>query len=81
MTAHCDTDVVSSEDREPARENERLRREICIRDSEKGILKMVRPFSTIGPKAMVEPGLREPKAMRFRFVEEQLGAFLIDRLC
>jgi len=81
VTAHRDTDVVSSEDRELARENERLRRENRILKEERDILKKVRPFSAIGPRTMGEPILREPKAMRFRFVEEQRGAFPIGRLC
>jgi transposase len=39
VTAHRDTDVVSSEDRELARENERLRRENRILKEERDILK------------------------------------------
>ena len=39
VTAHRDTDVVSSEDRELARENERLRRENRILKEEINILK------------------------------------------
>ena len=39
MTAHRDTDVVSSEDRDLAAENERLRREIRILKEERDILK------------------------------------------
>ncbi len=39
VTAHRDTDVMSTEDRELARENERLRREIRIRKEERDILK------------------------------------------
>ncbi|GLK65218.1 hypothetical protein GCM10017635_26920 [Paracoccus kondratievae] len=66
--AHRDTDVVSPEDRELAQENERLRRENRILKEERDILKS-------------HPVLREPKAMRFRFVEEQREAFPIDRLC
>ncbi|MBR2573438.1 MAG: IS3 family transposase [Loktanella sp.] len=69
VTAHRDTDVVSSEDRELARENERLRRENRILKEERDIPKKSHPV------------LREPKAMRFRFVEEQRGTFPIDRLC
>ena len=41
VTAHRDTDVVSTEDRELARENERLRREIRILREERDILKTV----------------------------------------
>ncbi|WP_152477368.1 IS3 family transposase [Roseovarius sp. THAF9] len=69
VTAHRDTDVVSPEDRELARENERLRRENRILKEERDIPKKSHPV------------LREPKAMRFRFVEEHRGAFPIDRLC
>ncbi len=47
--------MVSSEDRDQAAENERLRRENRILKEERGILKN-------------HPVLREPKAMRFRFV-------------
>ena len=39
VTAHRDTDVVSSEDRELANENERLRRENRILKEERDILK------------------------------------------
>jgi transposase len=39
VTAHRETDVVSTEDRELARENERLRREIRILKEERDILK------------------------------------------
>lgn len=39
VTAHRDTDVVSSEDRELAKENERLRRENRILKEERDILK------------------------------------------
>jgi len=39
VTAHHDTDVVSSEDRDLAAENERLRREIRILKEERDILK------------------------------------------
>jgi transposase len=39
VNAHRDTDVVSAEDRELARENERLRREIRILKEERDILK------------------------------------------
>ncbi|MBP0485219.1 IS3 family transposase [Sagittula salina] len=69
VTAHRETDVVSPEDRELARENERLRRENRVLKEERDIFKKSHPV------------LREPKAMRFRFVEEQRGAFPIDRLC
>ncbi|WP_139824657.1 IS3 family transposase [Paracoccus sp. J56] len=69
VNAHRDTDVVSAEDRELARENERLRREIRILKEERDIPKKSHPV------------LREPKAVRFRFVEEQRGSFPVDRLC
>ncbi|QIZ79223.1 IS3 family transposase [Thalassovita gelatinovora] len=69
VNAHRGTDVVSPEDRELALENERLRRENRILKEERDIPKKSHPV------------LREPKAMRFRFVEEQRGAFPIDRLC
>ena len=39
VTAHRDTDVVSAEDRELARENERLQREIRILKEKRDILK------------------------------------------
>ncbi len=39
VNSHRDTDVVSAEDRELARENERLRREIRILKEERDILK------------------------------------------
>jgi transposase len=44
VTAHRDTDVVSVEDRELARENERLRREIRILKEERDILKKATQF-------------------------------------
>ncbi|MBL4929443.1 IS3 family transposase [Fuscibacter oryzae] len=69
VNAQRDTDVVSPEDRELARENERLRREIRILKEERDIPKKSHPV------------LRESKAVRFRFVEEQRGAFPVDRLC
>ncbi|MCA3418820.1 MAG: IS3 family transposase [Roseomonas sp.] len=69
VSAHRDTGVVSAEDRDLARENERLRREVRILKEERDIPKKSHPV------------LREPKAVRFRFVEEQRGAFPIDRLC
>jgi hypothetical protein len=69
VSAHRGTDVVSVEDRDLARENERFRREVRILKEERDIPKKSPPV------------LREPKAVRFRFVEEQRGAFPIDRLC
>ena len=44
VTAHRGTDVVSSEDRELARENERLRRENRILKEERDILKKATQF-------------------------------------
>ena len=67
VSAHRDTDVLSAEDRDLARENERLRREVRILKEERDIL--------------TPPVLREPIAVRFRFVEEKREAFPIDRLC
>ena len=50
VTAHRDTDVVSPEDRELARENERLRRENCILKEEKDVLqKAIRLFASQEP--------------------------------
>jgi len=46
VTAHRETDVVSTEDRELARENERLRREIRILKAERDILKKAAVGST-----------------------------------
>jgi transposase-like protein len=68
VSAHRGTGMVSAEDRDLAQENERLRREVRILKEERDILKS-------------HPVLREPKAVRFRFVEEQRGAFPVDRLC
>jgi transposase-like protein len=65
VSAHRDTDVISAEDRDLARKNERLRREVRILKEERDILKRS------------SPALREPKAVRFGFVEEQRGAFPI----
>jgi transposase-like protein len=58
VNAHRDADAVSAEDRELARENERLQREIRTLKEERDVLKRSHPV------------LREPKAVRFRFVEE-----------
>ncbi len=69
VSAHRGTDVVSAKDRDLARENERFRREVRILKEERDIPKKSPPV------------LREPKAVRFRFVEEQSGTFPIDRLC
>ena len=67
VNAHRDTDVVSAEDRELARGE----RTASARD----------PHSQGGeghPKKS-HSVLREPKAVRFRFVEEQRGTFPVDR--
>jgi len=44
VSAHRGTDVVSAEDRELARENERLRREVRILNEERDILKNAPQF-------------------------------------
>jgi transposase len=44
VSAHRGTDVVSAEDHELARENERLRREVRILKEERGILKKATQF-------------------------------------
>ena len=44
VNAHRDTDVVSTEDRELVRENERLRREIRVLKEERDILKKATQF-------------------------------------
>jgi transposase len=44
VSAHRDTGVVSAEDRELARENERLRREVRILKEERDILKKATQF-------------------------------------
>ncbi|WP_152563458.1 IS3 family transposase [Palleronia rufa] len=69
ITAHRDTNVVSQEDLDLAKENERLRREIRLLREEREILKKGHPV------------LRGPKAMRFRFVEEHRNHFPANRLC
>ncbi len=69
ITAYRDTDVVSKEDLDPAEENERLRREIRLLKEEREILKKATQL------------LCGPKAMRFRFVEENRGSFPANRLC
>ncbi len=69
ITSHRDKDVLSPEDRELALENKRLRRENRTLREERDTLKESHPV------------LREPKAVRFRFVEEHIGAFPTDRLC
>jgi transposase len=65
VTAHRDTDVVSTEDRELARENERLRREVRILREERDIPQKSHPV------------LREPKALwpsNAKWPERALGA-------
>ncbi|UWR51366.1 IS3 family transposase [Phaeobacter inhibens] len=69
ITAHRDTDVVSKEDLGLAQENDRLRREVRILKEERDIPKKSNAV------------LREPKAVRFRFVEEHRDAFPAARLC
>ncbi|MFC6640009.1 IS3 family transposase [Sulfitobacter sediminilitoris] len=69
VTAHRDTDVVSDKELDLARENERLRRENRILKEERDILKKGHDL------------LREPKAMRFRFIEEHGRDFPTNRLC
>ncbi|MFC6637383.1 IS3 family transposase [Sulfitobacter sediminilitoris] len=69
VTAHRDTDVVSDKELDLARENERLRRENRILKEERDILKKGHGL------------LREPKAMRFRFIEEHGRDFPTNRLC
>ena len=55
VTAHRDTDVVSAEDRELARENQRLRREIRILKEERDILKKVVIDCAIGSSSNGDP--------------------------
>ena len=55
VNAHRDTDVVSAEDRELARENERLRREIRILKEERDILKKATVGSTGQRNGCFEP--------------------------
>ncbi|MCG7521625.1 IS3 family transposase [Ruegeria sp. Ofav3-42] len=69
ILAHRDTDVVSDKDLDLVRENERLRLENRILKEEREILKL---GNTV---------LREPKAMRFRFIEEHRDAFCAHRMC
>ena len=69
ITAHRDTDVLSKEDLGLTQENDRLRRENRILKEERDILKNGHGV------------LREPKAVRFRFIEEHQSAFSIGRMC
>ena len=55
VTAHRDTDVVSSEDRELAKENERLRRENRILKEERDILKKATQFFASHPRGNDHP--------------------------
>ena len=71
MTAHRDTDVVSDKKLKLAREDRRLRREDHILGKERDVLKKMRPLPAIFPRTMVEYLLREPKAIRFRFLKKQ----------
>ena len=82
VNAHRDTDVASAEDCELAR-----RITAWARDPHPQGFKPD-PRNSLGACFPGEreilkshPVRREPKAMRFRFVEEQRGAFPIDRLC
>ncbi|WP_097932393.1 IS3 family transposase [Monaibacterium marinum] len=69
ITANRETDVVSNEDLSLIQENDRLRRENRILKEEREILKKANGV------------LREPKAMRFRFIEEHQSIFAIGRMC
>ncbi|THD70849.1 IS3 family transposase, partial [Thalassobius vesicularis] len=69
VAAHRDTDVVPQKDQELARENERLRRENRILKEERDNLKKSHSL------------LREPKAMRFRFIAEHRGSFSTTQMC
>ncbi|WP_341864142.1 IS3 family transposase [Gymnodinialimonas sp. 57CJ19] len=69
ITAHRDTELVSNEDLDLAKENDRLRREIRLLKEEREILKKGHPV------------LRGSKAMRFRFIEEHRCSFPASRLC
>ena len=60
ITAHRDTAVVSRDDLELAQENNRLRLENGILKEEREILKKGHGV------------LRDPKAVRFRFIEEHI---------
>ncbi|MEN8950182.1 IS3 family transposase [Planktotalea arctica] len=69
ITAHRDTDVVSNEDLGLAQENDRLRRENRILKEEREIPKKGHGV------------LCEPKAVRFKFIEEHQSTFSIGRMC
>jgi len=69
VTTHRDTGDFSTEDQELARENDRLRREIRILKEERDILRNSHGV------------LRDPKVMRFKFVEEHRKSFSITPLC
>ena len=81
ITAHRDTDVVSLEDLELVRENDRLRRENSILKEEMDILKKATVFfaSYGGQERRWSESL--PDTVRFRFIEEHKGAFATDCLC
>ena len=81
ITAHRDTDVVSVEDLELARENERLRRENRILKEERDILEKATVFFASYGGQERHWSERLPDTVRFRFVEEHKKAFAIDRLC
>jgi len=81
ITAHRDTDVVSVEDLELARENERLRRENRILKEERDILKKATQFIACYGGQERHWSERLPDTVSFRFVEEHKEAFATDRLC
>ena len=62
VNAHRDTDVVSAEDRELARENERLRREIRIRKDLSRIRETV--WGIVSPAKGGDPGKKPPSSSR-----------------
>ena len=65
ITARRDTDVVSIEDRELARENEQLRRENRILKEKRDILKKATLGSTVQRNGSFEGISRRPEAKRF----------------
>ena len=65
VNAHRDTDVVSSEDRELAVENERLRREIRILKAERDILKNGHGSWPFFSTSLHSPGKQSPGLFSF----------------